>query len=58
MILWLLFYWFLCMAASLYWFYCLDGSLFDWLMMMVFAALSTKITKFGWLLLSIGFGDN
>jgi hypothetical protein len=46
------------MTASLYWLYCLDGSLFDWLMMMVLAALSTKITHFGWLLLSIGFADS
>jgi hypothetical protein len=33
-------------------------SLFDWLMVMVLAVLSTKITHFGWLLLSIGFADS
>jgi len=32
--------------------------LFGWLMVMVLAALSTKITYFGWLLLSIGFADS
>jgi len=32
---------------SLPMFFCLDGSLFDWLIMMVLAALSTKITHFG-----------
>ena len=43
MILWLLLYWFLlydCLTASPYW-------LFDWLMVIVLAALSTKITHFG-----------
>jgi len=28
-------------------FFCLDGSLFDWLIVMVLAALSTKINHFG-----------